>query len=192
MEPAAAATGMFMYVYVKLHQMFLGLRFLECQGLLHSMRRPGWERWWIGEASCPFTIKRSLDWNAINQSLGKLLPFKLRKMEMMRLAQGTNAFWLFFWHHKCNTQNDFWCYQHHFEWSESWSQVCTLWRASRQSWENLPTSKASKKWCQQRPDIQFTGIRKTKNQYIVMKLTWIGHDDHTSILLNCTLISISD
>lgn len=58
-------------------------------------------------------------------------------------------------------------------------QVCTLWRASRQSWENLPTSKASKKWCQQRPDIQFTGIRKTKRS-IVMKLTLIGHDDHTS------------
>ena len=26
---------------------------------------------------------------------------------MMRLAQGTNAFWLFSLHHKCNTQNDF-------------------------------------------------------------------------------------
>lgn len=60
-------------------------------------------------------------------------------------------------------------------------QVCTLWRASRQSWENLPTSKASKKWCQQRPEIQFTGIRKSKNHgSIVMKLTLIGHDDHTS------------
>ena len=67
----------------------------KTQGLLHSMRRPGWERWWIGEANCPFTIKRSLDWNAMDELLGKLLPFKLRKMEMMRLAQGTHAFWMF-------------------------------------------------------------------------------------------------
>lgn len=89
---AAAATAMFMSSYIRC---FLGLRFLGNAKVCSTMRRPGWERWWIGEANCPFTIKRSLDWNAMDLLVGKLLPFKLRKMEMMRLAQGTNAFCVF-------------------------------------------------------------------------------------------------
>ncbi len=105
-----------------------------------------------------------------HESVG-LLPYCPSAQEDGNDAIGTRHFWLlFFLHHKCirkmtSPLTSVWIL----------NQVCTLWRASRQSWENLPTSKASKKWCQQRPDIQFTGIRKTKNPYsIMMKLTWIG------------------
>lgn len=144
----------------------------KCQGLLHSMRRPGWERWWIGEANCPFTIKRSLDWNAIHESLGKLLPFKLRKMEMMRLAQGTNAFWIFASQMQYALPAALWMV---------WILEPGLYTVKGQQTKlGEPTDvKSIEKMMSTKA--RHSGIGKTKNQLsIAMKLTLTGHDDHTS------------